>query len=99
MQKYKQQVKDMLEAHEDLFKNFKKVHDEYVLNPEELQEKLNEAGKDIIPLVQRWENNLCSKSEGGKYGKFSSNLADKFWTEVRVHFPKIDYVGMRKKKK
>lgn len=87
----------MLEAHEDLFKNFKKVHDEYVLNPDELQEKLNEAGKDIIPIVQRWENNLCAKSEGGKYGKFSSGLADKFWTEVRVHFPKIDYVGMRKK--
>ena len=98
MVKYKQQVKDMIEAHEDLFKVFKKVHDEYVLNPDELQEKLNEAGKEIIPLVQRWENNLCAKSEGGKYGKFSSGLADKFWTEVRVHFPKIDYVGMKKKK-
>jgi hypothetical protein len=69
-----------------------------MVDPEVWQEKLNETGKDIIPLVQRWENNLCSKSEGGKYGKFSSGLADKFWTEVRVHFPKIDYVGMRKKK-
>jgi hypothetical protein len=98
MQKYKQQVKDMLESHEDVFKKFKKVHDAYVINPAEMQEALNEAGRDIIPLVQRWENNLCSKSEGGKYGKFSSGLADKFWAEVRVHFPKIDYVGMRTKK-
>lgn len=98
MQKYKQQVIDMLDVHNDVFKKFKEVHDKYVVDPDKWQEELNEAGKDIIPLVQRWESNLCAKSEGGKYGKFSSNLADKFWTEVRVHFPKIDYVGMRKKK-
>ena len=98
MQKYKQQVIDMIEAHKDEFKKFKSVHDEYMKDPDALQEKLNEVGKDILPIVQRWDNNLCAKSEGGKYGKFSSNLSDKFWTEVRVHFPKIDYVGMRKKK-
>ena len=98
MQKYKQQVIDMIEAHKDVFTQFKAVHDEYMKDPDALQEKLNEVGKDILPIVQRWDNNLCAKSEGGKYGKFSSNLSDKFWTEVRVHFPKIDYVGMMKKK-
>lgn len=98
MQKYKQQVIDMLEAHEKLFKEFKAVHDEYMKDPVGMQEELNEAGREILPIIQRWDNNLCAKSEGGKYGKFSTSLSDKFWTEVRVHFPKIDYVGMRTKK-
>lgn len=97
MTKTKKQVLEMIEAHKDLFTEFREIHDKYAVNPEELQEKFNEVGKKIVPLVQRWENNLCSKSESTKYGKFSSGLADKFWTEVRTHFPKIDYVGLQKK--
>lgn len=94
MTKYKKQVAEMLEVHKNLFDEFKKVHDNYAENPKAWQIEFNEKGKDILMIVQRWENNLCAKSESGKYGKFSHNLADKFWTEVRVIFPKIDYVGM-----
>ena len=92
--KYKQQVQDMLSAHQDVFKQFKKIHDEYEKDPSMWQEKFNEEGIKVLPIIQRWENNLCSKSESGKYGRFSNNLADKFWGEVRTIFPKIDYVGM-----
>ncbi len=95
MIKYKQQVQDMLAVHEELFKNFKKIHDEYEKDPKKWQAVFNEKGLEIIPIVQRWENSLCSKSESGKYGKFSSNLADKFRTEVKVHFPLIDHIGMK----
>jgi hypothetical protein len=97
MIKYKQHVADMLSVHEELFKSFKKVHDAYEKNPKELQEAFNEKGREIIPVLARWENTLCAKSESGKYGKFSSSLAEKFKTEVKIHFPKIDHIGMRVK--
>ena len=97
MVKYKQQVQDMLEVHADLFREFKIVHDAYVLDPHKWQQAFNEKGREIIPVLARWENSLCAKSESGKYGKFSSTLADKFRTEVKVHFPQIDYIGMKVK--
>lgn len=93
MVKYKQQVQDMLEAHKVLFDEFREIHDKYGENPKEWQEKFNEIGMKIVPIVQRWENNLCSKSESSRYGRFSSNLSDKFWGEIRTIFPKIDFVG------
>ena len=95
MAKYKQQVQDMLEVHADLFKEFQKIHDEYIKDPKKWQEAFNEKGRQVIPVLARWENMLCSKSESGKYGKFSSTLADKFREEVKVHFPMIDRIGMR----
>jgi hypothetical protein len=94
MIKYKQQVADMLSAHEDIFKEFKKLHDKYADEPKKYQAEFNEKGLEIQAILRRWENNLCGKSESGKYGKFSSNLADKFREEVKVHFPKIDYIGV-----
>lgn len=95
MVKYKQHVQDMIEVHENIFAEFKEIHDKYMVDPKKYQEAFNEKGREILPLLQRWENSLCAKSESGKYGKFSSTLADKFRTEVKVHFPKVDYIGMR----
>jgi len=97
MIKYKQHVQDMLDVHDTIFAEFKKIHDNYEKEPHKWQEEFNEKGREILPLLQRWENSLCAKSESGKYGKFSSTLADKFRAELRVHFPKIDYIGMRVK--
>ena len=96
MTKYKKQIEEMLEVHHDAFSAFKKVHDAYALDPEKWQEELNKEGKPILLLIQKWENNLCSKSESGRYGKFSSKLSDKFWAEIRMLFSKIDYIGMEK---
>ena len=87
----------MLAANRELFASFKEIHDKYAEGPKAWQEKFNEAGRDAVVMIQRWENNLCAKSESGKYGKFSNILADKFWAEVRAIFPKIDYVGMEQK--
>lgn len=85
----------MLEINESVFAEFKEIHDKYATDPKKYQEAFNEKGREILPILQRWENSLCAKSESGKYGKFSSTLADKFRAEVKVHFPKIDYIGMR----
>lgn len=87
----------MLSVHETLFEQFKKVHDAYAKDPKKWQEEFNEKGREIIPVLARWENSLCAKSESGKYGKFSSTLADKFRNEVKIHFSQIDYIGMKVK--
>ena len=95
MVKYKQQVQDMLEAHKEVFQAFKELHDKYEKDPKKWQKEFNEKGFEVQALLRRWENNLCGKSESGQFGKFSSSLAEKFREEVKVHFPKIDFIGMK----
>lgn len=92
MTKTQQYFQDMLDMHQDLFKNFKQTHDNYAENAEEWKDKFHEEGKEANLIIQRYINKLCMKMESGKYGKFSSNLADKFWEEVRKYFPKIDEI-------
>lgn len=97
MTKSQQYFQDMMESHKDLFDAFKVVHDKYMSEPKKFQESLNELGEDVLKIVRRYENMLCSQSEGGKYGKFSSNLSDKFWEFIRGAFPKIDAIGLQSK--
>ncbi len=93
-QKYKQYCDDMLEIHHGQFEKFKDVHDKFVLEPEKWKKEFNKEGEKVLAIIRRYENQLCGKSEGGRYGKFSSQLADKFWGEIRARFPKIDFVGI-----
>lgn len=86
---------DMLEHNHQLFTRFETVHAEYTLNPQKYQEAFNVQGEEILAVIRKYENLLCGKSESGKYGKFSSNLSDKFWQAVRGKFPKIDFVGVK----
>jgi len=95
MAKYKEQVADMLEANDTMFRSFKELHDKYEEDPKKWQEDFNIEGQKVMRVIQKWENMLCGKSESGKYGVFSSKLSEKFWNEVRIHFPKIDFVGMK----
>lgn len=83
----------MLEVHDELFKSFKEIHDKFALDPKTYRDKFNEEGQDILRIIQKWENMLCSKSESGKYGKFSTNLSEKFREEIRSIFSQIDRVG------
>lgn len=93
MTKYQQYFQDMMEYHKELMSDFKKVHDNFALDPEKWRDEFNEKGQEVLPIIRRCENNLCGKSESGKYGKFSSKLADKFWELIRKQFPKIDLIG------
>lgn len=95
MTKSQQYFQDMMENHRDLFDDFKKIHDAYVQNPEKMQKEYNTKGEDILALIRRYENMLCNQSEGGRYGKFSANLAEKFWELIRKSFPKIDFIGIQ----
>lgn len=94
MSKYQQFFNEMLKQNQSLFDEFKKVHDLYSNEPKVYQEKFNELGYEVQDIIRRYENRLCSKSEGTGYGKFSTNLAEKFQKEVKAYFPKIDSIGL-----
>lgn len=94
MTKHEQYFKDMLEYNKELFDIFKQIHDKYAIDPKKFQQEFNEKGQDILNIIRKYENMLCEKSESGKFGKFSSGLSDKFWSLIREHFSKIDFVGV-----
>lgn len=93
MSKYKQVIDNMLEVHKDMFDAFKKIHDDFAKDEKKFKTQFNNEGQDVMRVIQKWENILCSKSESGKYGKFSSSLSDKFWAEIKTLFPLIHRVG------
>lgn len=93
MVKYKEIVQEMLNLNRDLFISFKDIHDKYSQNPKQYQDEFNDKGQEVLRIIQRWENILCGKSEAGKYGKFSTGLSEKYWTEIKSMFPLIDRVG------
>lgn len=84
----------MLKQNKKLFDEFKEVHDNYAKDPKVWKAKFNEIGQDVLDIVRRYENTLCSKSQSGGYGKFTSNLAIKFHDEIKNHFSKIDSIGL-----
>lgn len=92
--KYQQYFQDMMEYHKELFDEFRTIHDQYAQEPHKYQKQFNEVGEKVLEIIRRYENMLCSQSEGGKYGKFSSNLSEKFWQPIRATFSKIDHIGL-----
>lgn len=85
----------MIEQNKAAFDEFQKLHDEYALNPEANQEIYNEEGKKIQEIIRKYEDILCGHSEKSGYGNYTASLAEKFHDEVRKHFPKIDYIGIK----
>lgn len=92
MAKYKKAFKEMLEDNQKLFNEFKVTHDNFKTDPQKWESKFHEEGTKILRVVRRYENNLCSRSENSGFGKYSANLSDKFWEEVRIFLPLIDQI-------
>lgn len=93
--KFKQYFDMMITDNKEMFENFMDIHDHYTLEPEKYQKQFNDYGKEILEIIQDWENRLCSKSEGSGYGRYSTALADKFREEVKKHIPKINSIGLQ----
>jgi hypothetical protein len=93
MSKYQQYFQEMVEYNAGVFTDFKALSEKYTEDPISNQEELNELGEKVLRIVRRYENMLCGKSENSGYGKYSSNLSDKFWGMVREYLPEIDDVG------
>ncbi|RJQ37913.1 hypothetical protein C4559_02910 [Candidatus Microgenomates bacterium] len=94
MSKHKEIFEEMLSQHKELFDEFKVIHNKYSLDQKKFQAEFNEKGQEVLDIIRKFENMLCSQSEGGKYGKFSTKLSEKFWEPIRKLFPKIDFVGV-----
>lgn len=96
MTKHEKYFQDMIDNNMKLFREFGEVHDKYVLDPKKYEAEFNAVGERAMEVIREWEGRLCQHSEGGQYGKYSANLADKFWQVVRENFKMIDFVGVRR---
>lgn len=99
MTKYREYFERMVTTEKTAFDAFTKLHMQYSLDQDELQERFNVEGTKIVEIIREWENKLCSTSDKAGYGGYTSNLSEKFWGEVRKSFPLIDYVGVITNKK
>lgn len=84
----------MLDENKELFDSFAKLHLDYSMDQDGLQDKFNTEGEKIMEIIRNYENRLCSNTERGMYNKFSGGLSEKFQEIVRAHFPLIDHVGL-----
>lgn len=84
----------MLEENQELFDEFRAIHDAYVVNPSANQAKYNAIGSTVMDIVRDSERRLVSKMGAGKYSKFSTNLSEKFMEEIQKIFPKIMFIGV-----
>ncbi len=98
MTKYKEYYDRMVGENKEAFDKFTQKHFEYSTDEEKYQEEFNKAGEEILKIIHEWEDKLCSQSEKAGFGNYTGNLAEKFQTEVRSHFPLIDHVGIVTKK-
>lgn len=94
MVKYKKQFQTMVKEYSTLFADFKVLHDQLVEGNEDVRDEFNEKGQKVLRIIRRYEDELCSKSENSGFGKFSENLSELFWGEVRSYLPKISEVPL-----
>ncbi len=98
MTKYREFFERMITNEKEKFDKFTKLHMQYSLDQDGLQDVFNNEGAVIVAIIREWESKLCSSSEKAGYGGYTSNLSEKFWGEVRKSYPLIDYVGVIVKK-
>ena len=94
MSKYKEFYEMMITQNKAAFDEFKKVHAAFIKNPKKGKEQFNRLGSDILDIVREYENRLCRGSESAGNSKFTTALAEKFQTEIKSHFPKINLIGL-----
>lgn len=93
MTKTDQYFKLMLDQNQKLFQFFFEVSEKYEKNPQHYHEIFNAIGLDVQDTVRRYENRLCSGTENGGFGKFSTKLSEKFQSRVLKEFPQYNHIG------
>lgn len=94
MSKHQTIYQEMLTNNPELFSSFKVVHEQFASDKNTYRKKFNEIGEQVVDTIRKYEKMLCSKTDSGGYGKYSSGLSDRFWENVRRDFPLIDFVGV-----
>ena len=95
MQKYQKIYIEMIETNKKLFDSFTVIHDKFAANPDANKAEFNRIGEKILPVISTYEQILCGKTENRGLGKFSSNLSQKFWDEIKKHYKKILFIGIK----
>lgn len=93
MIKFKEYFKKMCEENKKVFDEFKFIHDLYKANKKANQVVFNEHGLAVRHIIEDWDRKLCGRMERGANAGYSARLSEKFWGEVRLMFPLIDFVG------
>jgi K+/H+ antiporter YhaU regulatory subunit KhtT len=93
--KYQQYFEQMIKENQDLFKQFKLIHDQYAQDPYQYQEELNQKGQPVVDIIRDWERRLCAAMGRTRYSRYSEQLSEKFWNLVREEFDQIDMVGVK----
>lgn len=94
MQKYQQVIQELYRDHAKELAEFQVLHDKYALNQRKWQKEFNKEGAIIVDIIRGYERQLCGKSERSGMGMYSSKLSEKFWSEIKVKLPMIDFVGV-----
>ena len=94
MPKFITTYNQMIRDHKQQFTEFKEIHDLFKQDRQKYQHKFNELGKPIVELIQDYEQQLCGGMERGQFGKFSDQVAEKFWGRVKKDFSHIELVGV-----
>ncbi len=92
--KFKQYYQLMKDNNRELIENFTEIHAGFNQNPDKWSTQFHEVGRDVLDAIRDWERRLCYGTEKGGYAKYSANLSEKYWEEVRSEFPLIDQVGV-----
>ena len=93
--KFKQLYLDMIKQNQKIFDEFKIIHDNFIDEPEKHKTEFNNVGGKVIEIVRNFEQRLTSQMTGSGYGKFSTNVTDKFWSEIKKEYPKMEFVGVK----
>lgn len=94
--KYLEIFKLMLKEQEKALSEFKLLHDKYEADPKTFQDEYNIEGEKFLEIIQKYEKMLTSHTENAGYGKYASNLSDKFRGAVKQLFPKLDFIGIQR---
>lgn len=86
----------MVNQNPELFDKFREIHDKYREDPNIYQDEFNRIGEEVQDVIRRFENMLCSHSQNSGFGKYSTNLSDKFQAQVKLVFPKINSIGLKR---
>lgn len=84
-----------MQTHQEEFAAFKELHDAYEKDQASIQDRYNAEGAQIVEILREGERRLCGKMERGVHARYSAQLSEKYWDEVRAFFPLIDYVGVK----
>ncbi|MDR0463060.1 MAG: hypothetical protein LBG64_02475 [Pseudomonadales bacterium] len=97
--KYKLYYDLMMEKNQQLFADFKVIHDNFQADAKKYGDAFHKEGRDVLDVIRSYERKLCSGMERTANGMYSNKVSEKFWDMVRKDLPLIDQIGVTVRQK